>query len=330
MASADEQLKTEKIELKKSEHIKNLIKPISLDSSKLDSLLKTELTQKDNETKVFLTGSNTGSFLKFQLGDYKHIVINSNGKEISFLCSNECEILEKLNDKEKSEVLVIWREVEKIVVQTNEKIKVKETTHIFYNSDKKTSFYPCHRFKKLPHLEKGCEGEACGILKYDKAIKSVDVFENAENNSKTIGHIKKCQKIERFESYTLLSELGWAEVLAPNRKLQKLGIQKGAIIQLTNSLGEGYLTACLGDHKIDAFEQGTEQLGDIANVKSLAHHKSEGWGKLKLPNKKHGFVPERENFYMGYYNYEPALLCPEDHPCGPNFLKTENPLKGVN
>lgn len=322
---APKELKIKKIELKKIEPIDNSIKlnikPLNLDSSKIESLLKAEVEKKNSGPSVISTGSDIGKFVKLQWGDYQHLTINSNGKEISFWCSKGCEVLEKIKNKEKPEVLVIWREVERFIREANEKIKMKETTHIFYNSDQKTSFYPCTKYKKLPHFEKGCEGEGCGFLKYDKAIKPVTVLEKMEQDSKMIGNLKRCQKIEGFESYTSLSELGWVEVLTPNKQLQKIGIKKGAIIQLTSSLGEGYLTACSGNDKIDAVEQGTEQYGDVANVKTLINHKSEGWVKLKLPSGKYGYASEREDFYMGYYSYEPAHFCPEDHPCGPNFLK---------
>ncbi|MBN22614.1 MAG: hypothetical protein CL678_15125 [Bdellovibrionaceae bacterium] len=318
MLSAPKELKIEKMELKIIQpidgNLKLNVQPLNEDVLRLESVLKTEIKKKKNEVRIISIGSSIGKFIELQNGDYQHLSIHSEGKETSFWCFKGCDVLEKLSNKEKIDVLVIWREVERFIPEANEKMKIKETTHVSYNSGKKKSFYPCRSDKKLPRLEKGCEGEGCGFLKYNKAIKTVSVFETASRKSKILGNIKRCEKIEGFEPYTLLSELGWVEVLKPNKQLKKIGVKKGSVIQLTESLGEGYLTACSGIHKIDAVDQRIEKSGDVAEVQTLIQHKSEGWIKLKLKNGRSGYVPETENFYMGYHSYEPSQLCPEDHP----------------
>jgi hypothetical protein len=314
-------LEIKKIEIKKIKPIQSIklntikldIKPINLNSD-LGKLLKKENQKIKNEPKVLRTGYFSGKFEKLTWGDYQHLKITIDGKTKSLWCWKGCEKLEKLNNK--PDVIVLWREVESFVSEAGEKVKRIETTNVYVGKKLRS----CSIHKKFPHLSKGCEGEACGFLKYNKATKKVDAYEKANLSSKVVGTLKRCDKIEKFDTFIALESYGLAEVITPNEQLNKFGVSKGDIISVVKSLGEGYLEACVGHNIIDAVDSGTDPYGKQANVKVLQYNKAESWVKLMLPSGQFGFIPEDKNFYMGYYGYSPEYLCPEDHPCGKSFL----------
>jgi hypothetical protein len=316
-------LEIKKIELKKIESIQPFklntmklnIKPINLNAD-LGKLLEEENQKKKKEPTILRTGHFTGQFEKLVWGDYQHLEIMVDGKKKSLWCWKGCEKLEKL--KNKSDVIVLWREVESFIPEAGENVKRIETTNVIVGKKLRS----CSIHKKLPQLSKGCEGEACGFLKYNKSTKKVDAYENANVSSKVIGTLNRCDKIEKFETFIVLQNYGLAEVITPNDQLKKMGVSKGDIISVVKSLGEGYLDACVDKNIIDAVDSGTDPYGKQANLKVLQYNKSESWVKLKLPSGKFGFIPEDKGFYMGYYGYSAEYLCPEDHPCGKSFLST--------
>ena len=170
----------------------------------------------------------------------------------------------------------------------------------------------CSIHESLPHLSKGCMGEACGILKYDKAVSSENVFSEADKKSKIIGVLKRCQKTEGFQPYVKLIKYGIAEVLVPDKKFKKLNIKKGDLIPTVHSEGEGFMTVCVGKHEIYGVEtMNPPYFGESAVVKIHRTITYESWVKVKLPSGSFGFIPNHD-FYMGYYSYDDSYLCPED------------------
>ncbi len=265
--------------------------------------------------KILRTGYTSGTYNKLSWGDDQRLEIVIGGNKKSFWCWQGCEKLSNLKGKPK--IVVFWREVESFIPEAGEKVKRTETTQVFLAKEVKA----CSMYKKLPHLSKGCEGEACGFLQYKKAVKSVSVYAEPDTESKKIGTLNRCQKIDSFETYSKLNEYGFAEVIKPNEQLKKIGVKKGDLITVVRYLGEGYLAACVGKIKIDAVDSKNDPYGKQASVKVLQYNKSDVWVKLKLQSGVSGYVPDKSNFYMGYATYYPEYFCPEDHPCGKDFLE---------
>ncbi len=279
-------------------------------------------------TKILRTGHSKGVFEKLESGDYQHLIISSNGERLSFWCINGCEKLEEKQVKAGTNLFVNWQEVEKFVPEANEKIRKKETVSISILKETPKKF-KCTLYQKFPHLMEGCEGEACGFLKYEKAIKSAPIFEKTDKKSKNLGTINRCQKIKEFKTFTLLNEMGEVLVVKANKKLTQLGVQDGDIIPFISSLGEGFLKGCVDNTAIDMAMTGSD-VREEALVEILTDPKTEGWIKVKSETGIEGYIPKSERFYMGYYDFSAENFCPEDHPCGATFLsklkEIEKPL----
>jgi hypothetical protein len=252
--------------------------------------------------------------VKFDEVNHTVTLKHTQGNE-TFECRQSCEILKEIENKSVHQTLIIWDQV-----PSKEKTKLAKRVNSFYlNTSRAKAFHLCELYESLPQTLKGCEGEGCGILKYDKVTKTVDVRKRPDKSSEIIGVLKRCSKLKGFKPYTVLKELGWARVVKSNKKLDELGVSSGSLIQVAKSLGEGYLKVCAGRSEVDAVDLGATPHGDVAVVETLLNHRAEGWIQLALESNGRGFVAEREDFYQGYYSYEPSHFCPEDHPCGKAF-----------
>src|SRR5438046_9488478 len=67
--------------------------------------------------------------------------------------------------------------------------------------------HKCVKFS-LPLIQPGCEGEGCGTIEYFKAIKTVKVFKEPSLKSPIIETLKKCEAIQHFKTFMLISYFG--------------------------------------------------------------------------------------------------------------------------
>lgn len=185
-----------------------------------------------------------------------------------------------------------------------------------------SEIHKCKKFEKFPVLLERCEGEMCGVIKYNKSLKTLSVYQNTSLASSKVDTLHKCEAIKDFKSLVKLRKLGRLIVLKPKKGLKKLNIQKNDIISMITYGGEGYLNACIGNKEIIVSVVDEK---DVSHVKIISNPETEGWVKLTTPRNKTGFVLEKEDFYMGYYNYEPSRLCSEDKLKNSNNVHQAHP-----
>lgn len=159
-----------------------------------------------------------------------------------------------------------------------------------------------------PQFIEGCEGEACGILMYEKAIKEVDVYKEPSLGSKVIDKLGRCEIIKDFQAHLWIREFGKAKITALNTdKIPNLKL--GDLVSIRKYIGEGYLRACWGDLEFQVSEFPIPSIYDPINVEVLFSPKTEAWVKLTTPRNITGYTPDSD-FYIGKYTDEEGLLCP--------------------
>ena len=62
--------------------------------------------------------------------------------------------------------------------------------------------------EQMPFIYEGCSGEACGYLKYYKAIRRIELHAEPKENSKITGHIEKCSDIKKAKFFTSVITTG--------------------------------------------------------------------------------------------------------------------------
>ena len=73
---------------------------------------------------------------------------------------------------------------------------------------KKIDLNTAKALPKLPILTKGCEGECCGILKSNKALSEIQLFEAPDESSKKIVVLKKGESFIHAEFFTKILKFG--------------------------------------------------------------------------------------------------------------------------
>jgi hypothetical protein len=180
--------------------------------------------------------------------------------------------------------------------------------------------HSCVKYQNMPHLMKGCQGEACGQLRYKKAIRSAKIFSEPSATAKEVGNISRCELLHGFEPHLVIQQLGKARVIKPNAQMKKLNVAAGDNIEILQSLGEGYMTACIGEEEVEAYWGGPDSVTE-GSVFVFVQPQAESWIKVKSPKGETGFAKD-EQFYMGYYDYDPSQFCDGDKP-------TELPPSGI-
>jgi hypothetical protein len=138
---------------------------------------------------------------------------------------------------------------------------------------------------KLPIMQKGCEGECCGIPTQPlRPSVATDLFEKPSSKSKVVGKITKDEALKNFELLLVTSELGEVKVVDDNFKITKLGLKEGDILKTISYGSEGSYIVCLGNSQ--SAELGWE--GELELIKSA---KIEQWSKITKKNGVTGYAP---------------------------------------
>ncbi|MBP9707524.1 MAG: hypothetical protein KBD78_07750 [Oligoflexales bacterium] len=183
--------------------------------------------------------------------------------------------------------------------------------------------WECKKFKKFPVLIEGCEGEQCGILRYDKAIKDADLYASPSFESEKIDVLKKCEKILAFKPHILLKSLGSGKVLSLASKDKNIGIKVNDIVPITKNLGEGYLEACIEERSINVVVSFAERLEiNITNIQEIVPLEADSWVRVTTPRTKSGYI-KGDSFYMGFYTHDLENYCPEDLPLNKDHKKSQ-------
>ena len=177
--------------------------------------------------------------------------------------------------------------------------------------------WQCDLIKKLPREFEGCEGEACGMLTYERTIKDVDIFK-AIADKKPFAKAPKCSLIRYFEPFYVLKKAGKLKFL---KALPEHKVQVNDVAFYTKSLGEGYFDVCLEGKTVQISALPSPQAEENKeNAVILSWTESEHWIRLKLDDGKKGYAKNDGGFwYQGYYSYEPDQHCDD-----PRFPKKQS------
>jgi hypothetical protein len=165
--------------------------------------------------------------------------------------------------------------------------------------------YTCTK-EMLPLIQKGCEGEGCGILEYDKAIKTVKLYKKPSFQAPVAGELKECEVIPSFEPYIVVRKWGAAEVTSVAEEDAALKIQAGDTIALKSYSGEGYYWACINKTEFKVGTPGSSN--PVTVVEVISKPVVETWIKVGAQR----YAPRSEEFFIHHYNNYDNLKCPED------------------
>lgn len=175
--------------------------------------------------------------------------------------------------------------------------------------------WTCELHPKYPVLLEGCDGEACGVLTYERALSDTPLYAAPSDELKKVGDLRRCERISSFATFTRLKRPGVAEVVEPDSKAKALGVRVGDKIPLLRSHGEGFSSGCIGKTTIDFVDTYAGNADTETRIKVAAWPDSETWTRVKNQKGVVGYS-NKHDFYMGYYSYEPSLFCAGDHPLG--------------
>jgi hypothetical protein len=176
--------------------------------------------------------------------------------------------------------------------------------------------FTCKDLKKFPVIIPGCQNEGCAELAYNKAIKSVTVFEIPSRSSKVIGVIKRCEKLEQFEPHTVILRLGRGKLTYVTEEDKEKGLKLGDQVDVVFSEGDGYFKICHKDEMLPMAITDTQDLS-VSTFDLVKEIGSGTWIKIKHKNGRTGFAPS-EPFYMSFGDFDVSQVCPEDSPLGPS------------
>lgn len=153
-----------------------------------------------------------------------------------------------------------------------------------------------------------CNGEACDILDYSKAVKDVKVYSKPDKNSVVIGEVKRCDVLKDFKIVSVFREYGKIEVLTD---LDGYQLKKGDTFNFTWTQ-EGSHYGCINGKTVVVHGHGVRDLNESCFY-HLKNSVLEKWVRHRASNGKIGYSKvERNPFYIPYAGREESLLCPED------------------
>lgn len=165
---------------------------------------------------------------------------------------------------------------------------------------------------KVGDFFEGCEGEGCHILRYSKAVKSIRIYERADLSSKVVDKLQRCEKFSSFKPMLLTKQVGFGKLKVDTFMDRSLNGSKGKKFEVIQELGEGFFKVCI-DGKIHEV--------DVAEISTDKKVKNESWIKIKTPRGIEGYARGNRPFYMGVFNYDTTLLCPEDRRSKKGHIK---------
>jgi hypothetical protein len=174
--------------------------------------------------------------------------------------------------------------------------------------------FTCKDLKKFPAIIPGCQTEGCAELAYNKAIKSVPVFQIPSRSSKEIGVIKRCEKLEMFEPHTVILRLGKGQLTSVTEADKERGLKLGDTVDVAFNEGDGYFKICYKDEMLPMAITDTQDL-TVSTFDLTKEIGSGTWIKVKHKNGRTGFAPS-EPFYLSFGDFDISLICPEDNPLG--------------
>jgi len=177
--------------------------------------------------------------------------------------------------------------------------------------------------EQMPFIYEGCSGEACGYLKYYKAIRKTELYAEPKENSKIISHLEMCSDIKDAKFFTSITTAGSGVVVSALGSGKDLKI--GQSLKVIRSLGEGYWDVCSNDGKI--FTATNVPTPPEIEFKLIEQPKTQDWIRLKSNQGAVGYAKDGyPRFFMGYYDLEPDGFCAEDHPLGPSIDVSKSQL----
>lgn len=179
------------------------------------------------------------------------------------------------------------------------------TGAILFVNTSEAKEHPCSFSKRVPYLEKGCEGEACGFYHYNYALKNFKIYQNPDLKSKIMGEIKKCEHLKKIEPYYWRISFAKTKVLQANNELKKLDVETGDILTVKRYQGEGFQDVCIGQ-----IEVGVEE-GD--QVRAISQGKTEEWVKVTNDNGLSGWIKREPETIMWAYTSDEAKKCSPNH-----------------
>lgn len=304
----------QKIEIKalKVSPSQNLISPPSLTPLKAIDL-STSLTKVPQETFVSeskLLGQITG----ITLGDYVHLNFkDENGKEHSFFCMDRsCDsILEPNKPTFPLYSLLTVHEVQRHIPESGSKEQIKRIENIMPVPISSKN-HPCTLYSKLPHQIEGCQGEGCGLLTYHRNIKSIKLYEHPTTSLASTTELPICSELKNYKAFMQIQTLGRVLVMESTPELQSLGVSKGDVVPLINSISEGFVNVCVGNKEMMAYAStGASGSGAVeARVVVINDSIVEDWFQLSFQNKTYwALQSEAGEALMGYYGFS------EEHKC---------------
>jgi hypothetical protein len=192
---------------------------------------------------------------------------------------------------------------------------------MFFSISVYSKEWPCLRINKLPQIMEGCEGEACGILRYEKVVKDVEIYKSPfeKDSFKTVD---RCQKITYFKPLFIINKPGKIKFIQP---MPEASVRKGDTAIILSNVGEGYVEVCLNDKTVlvsPLFDSKQKRKNELAIVEHWGE--TEGWIKAKFSDGTKGYLKNNTHrWYQGYYDYEPKEHCSD--PAFPDIKDTKYP-----
>jgi len=207
--------------------------------------------------------------------------------------------------------LIDKQRLKNITKNTNVNIPTNTITNIDYKNKILNDYENSKCSYKIPQFIEGCEGEGCGLLSYDKSVRSVTIYKEPYINSEIVDHLKKCEVIKNFEVFMWIKKFGEAKVLSPN--LFKNTVSQNDLLKIRYPSGEGYYSACVKNKEMKVVDQLVDDK-EFPTVDFMSSPIVEGWIHLTTPRGIDGYTPDT-NFYIGKYDYNysnESLYCPLD------------------
>jgi len=179
---------------------------------------------------------------------------------------------------------------------------------LLFSTSAFTKDWPCPRLAKLPLTLPGCEGEACGVLKYERTVRPVELLQNI-GDPKPFTTVKKCSKIVFFEPFYVIQKPGKVKFVQP---ISEASVNAGDTAFILQNLGEGYVDVCLNDKSlhVSLVPEPQQNQSEVSTI--IEHVKTENWVRIKFQDGTKGIARTFHKdgiWFQGYYDYSPEQHC---------------------
>lgn len=150
--------------------------------------------------------------------------------------------------------------------------------------------FTCTKYTTYPILlEETCDlFEGCKYPIFDKAIASVDLYTHPTKNSKIIDHVERCELLQNFVPYALITKPGRAKVITLGKELEGLNIKTNDILPLLQTLSSAWISVCVGNKEIIVYD--THVSKDLVSNPHEEIYQNSGFVKVLKPSQVEHWV----------------------------------------